>query len=214
MPHFSLKSGVDYGSPERVGLEPLSLMERHIISPVRHFSQVIKISSNTGRQKEHTQSAIKGHSICFDHDSPKVCGNLLSPNTIKKDILIQFVGPDGEYDKLLNKVKTMKSSHLYARAHVVYQWLAALKKIKNPLYKDEPDLPNLESVQNSLRTTIDSLIDESINTFDSNALDRTEVKKDDVAGIRASSDPNHGLSDLCGKNLVSATRSCPDSFLY
>ena len=75
-------------------------------------------------------------------------------------------------------------------------------------------MPDLETVRDSLRTTIDSLIDESINTFDSDALDRTEVKKDDVAGIRASSDPNHGLSDLCGKNIVSATRSCPDSFLY
>ena len=79
-----------------------------------------------------------------------------------------------------------------------------IEKIKNPLYKDEPELPDLESVRDSLRTTIDSLIDESINTFDSDALDWTEVKKDDVAGIRASSDLNHELSELCGKNLVSA----------
>ena len=143
-----------------------------------------------------TQNAIKGHSICFEHDSPKVCSNLLSPDTIKEDIVIQFVGPDGEYDKLLNKVKTMKPSHLHARAHVIYQWLAALKKIKNPLYKDEPKLPDLESLRDSLKTTIDSLINESINTFDSNALERTEVKKDDIAGIRASSVPNHELSDL------------------
>ena len=98
-PHLSLKSGVDYGSPERVGLEPLSLMERHIISPVRHFSQVVKISSNTGRQKEHTQSAIKGHSICFEHDSPKVCSNLLSPDTLKEDIVIQIVGQNREYNE-------------------------------------------------------------------------------------------------------------------
>ena len=113
--------------------------------------------------------------------------------------MINFVGPDGEYDKLLNKVKSTKSSHLYARAHVVYQWLAALKKIKNPLYKDEPELPDLESVQDSLSKTIDSLINESINIFDSNVLGQTEVRKDDIAGIMASSDPNHGLSGLCGE---------------
>ena len=82
------------------------------------------------------------------------------------------------------------------------------------MYKDKLELPVLESVWDSLRTTIDSLIDESINTFDSNALDRTEVKKDDVAGIRASSDPNHELSDLCGENLVSAIFSCPEIFSY
>ena len=184
---------------KRVGLEPLSLMERHIISKVRHFAQVFKISSNTGRQKEHTQSTIKGHSICFEHDSPKVCSNLLSLDTITEDIVIHFVGPDGEHNKLLNKVKSTRSSHLYARAHVVYQWLATLKKIKNPLYQDEPELPDLEIIQDSLSTTINSLIDESINTFDSNALDWTEMKKDDVSEIRASSDPNHGPSDLCGK---------------
>ena len=84
---------------------------------------------------------------------------------------------------------------------MVYQWLAALKKIKNPLYKDKPELPDLESVWDSLTTTINSLINESINTFDSDALERTEVKKDDVAGIRASSDPYHELSDLCGKKI-------------
>ena len=89
-----------------------------------------------------------------------------------------------------------------------------MKKIKNPLYKDEPELPDLERIQDSLRATIDSLLDESINTFDSDALDRTEVKKDDVAGIRASSDPNHELADLCGKNLVDAAHSCSDTFLY
>ena len=128
--------------------------------------------------------------------------------------MIQFEGPDREYDKLLNKVKLMKLSHLHARAHVVYQWLAALKKIKNPLYKDEPELPDLKRIQDSLRATIDSLLDESIDTFDSDALDRTEVKEDDVAGIRASSDPNHELADLCSKNLVDADHSCPDTFSY
>ena len=74
-----------------------------------------------------------------------------------------------------------------------------VEKDKNPLYKDEPELPDLESVQDSLSKTIDSLIDESINIFDSDVLGQTEVRTDDIAGIRASSDPNHGPSGLFGK---------------
>ena len=74
-----------------------------------------------------------------------------------------------------------------------------MKKVKNPLYKDEPELPDLERIHESLRATIDSLIDESINTFDGDALDWTEVKRDDMSGIRVSSDPNYGPSGLCGK---------------
>ena len=99
--------------------------------------------------------------------------------------MIHFVGPDGKHDKLLNKVKSTKSSYLYAMAHVVYQWLATLRKIRNPLYQDEPELPDLEMIQNSLSTTINSLIDESINTFDTNAINQMEVKTDDVVGIQA-----------------------------
>ena len=190
IPPLSLKAGVDYGSPDRVGLEDLSLMERHIISKVRHFAQVFKISSNTGRQREHTQSVIKGHSICFEHDSPRVCSGLLSPETIKEDIVIHFVGPDGEHDKLLQKVKNSNSSHLHARAYVVYQWLAALKKVGHPLYQDEPELPSLESIQSTIDEAVESLLEESINTFDSKAQERSDIKRDDVAGIRATSIPD------------------------
>ena len=51
IPALSLKAGIDYGSYHRVGLEPLTLFERHIISRVRHYAQVVKIESNSGRQR-------------------------------------------------------------------------------------------------------------------------------------------------------------------
>jgi len=51
VPQRSIRAGIDYGSYWRVGLEPLSLMECHIVSKCRHYSQVVKIESNTGRQR-------------------------------------------------------------------------------------------------------------------------------------------------------------------
>ena len=42
----SIKAGVDFGSYHRIGLEPLSLAERNIISTYRHYSQAVKIESD------------------------------------------------------------------------------------------------------------------------------------------------------------------------
>ena len=106
VPHFSIKR-VDFGCYQQVGLEPLSVMERHIISKYRFYSQIIKIESNTGRQTEHRQNSLKGCCILFDHDSPRITKDLLSAETMGEDSCIQFVGPKGEYDKLLTRTKTV-----------------------------------------------------------------------------------------------------------
>jgi hypothetical protein len=167
----------------------LSLIERHIISRVRHYAQVIKIESNSGRQREHTQCCIKGCCIVFDHDSPKVCVDLLSASNITKDICVHFVGPQGQHDTLLQKTRHIKPAHLFGRAFVVYQWMSALKLI-NQQYLLEPELPPFSEFQNRLQESVNTLIDQSIKTFDDEAVNRTAIARDDVAGVRASSDKN------------------------
>ncbi len=52
-PHNSIKSGIDFGSSACINLEVPSLRKQHIIEFVRHYSNVIKIKSNTRRLKEH-----------------------------------------------------------------------------------------------------------------------------------------------------------------
>ena len=186
IPPLSIASGVDFGSYMRAGLVQPSLMERHIISKVRHFSQVVKIESNSTRQREHTQSCIKGNCIAFDHDAPKVCVDLLSQDNMLQDICIHFVGPDGSHDTLLQKTRSTQSSHIFARAHVVYQWLSSLKKI-NTLYTNEPELPPYDQFKNILDNTAEILLEKSLVTEDSEAISRTEIARDDVAGIRYTS---------------------------
>ena len=63
-----------------------------------------------------------------------------------EDICIQFVGPKGEYDKLLARTKNSRLSHIFGRAWVVYQWMAVLKKL-HCLYKSEPALVSLNEMK-------------------------------------------------------------------
>ena len=52
LPDLSVAKGVDYGSFKRIGgLQELSFIERTILSKCRLYTQVVKIESNTGRQR-------------------------------------------------------------------------------------------------------------------------------------------------------------------
>ena len=51
-PMRSVASGVDFGSPNRVGLVRLTPRERQVISPVRHYHCDVIIESNTGWHRE------------------------------------------------------------------------------------------------------------------------------------------------------------------
>ena len=199
----------DFGSYHRVGLTPLSLMERHIISKCRHYSQVVKIESNTGRQRDHSQCCIKGSCIVFDHDSPKVCANLLTQDSIKQDILIHFLGPEGQHDTLLQKTRSIKTSHLFARAYVVYQWMSVLKKV-NPLYKDEPEIPQFNQFSEMLGGTIDKMISEAENTIEDEAV---QIARDDVAGIRGTSNPE-SMNNVPSENEAQNEQSGQLSLRY
>ena len=88
-PHNSIKSGVDFGSSARINLETPSLREQHILAFVRHYSNIIKIESNTRRLKDHCQSAIKGSSILFDQDAP-MDNNLIDRSIDRSSAAIFF----------------------------------------------------------------------------------------------------------------------------
>ena len=133
-PIRSVARGVDFGSPSRVGLVRLTPRERQIISPVRHYQCAVKIERNTGRQREHSHSAIKGHSISIRSRQSASCQRLLSEENINDSIEIHFVGPDGQYDHLAKKA--LGSAHVSARPFAVYQWLSVLREV-NAIYSDD-----------------------------------------------------------------------------
>jgi hypothetical protein len=132
---------------------------------------------------------IKGCCIAFDHDSPRVCVNLLSKETMIQDICVHFVGPQGQHDNLLRNTRHIKPTHLFGRAFTVYQWIKTLSMI-NARYKYDDELPSFSDFKNTMEEAVECLIEESINTFDDETVQRTEIARDDIAGIRASSNLN------------------------
>ena len=136
---MSLAAGIDFGDPYRIGLEPLTERERHMISKLRHYLLVIKIESNTadGRVIERGQSKIKGCGIYFNHDSPLAVSNLLSSaDAINEKVTLHFVGPEGEYDALAAKV--IGSANVEGRPWIIYQWLKVLQEVNyHYQYDDE-----------------------------------------------------------------------------
>ena len=178
IPERSIANGIDFGDYRRIGLEPLTLRERHIISKVRHYLNIIKIESNTGKLRENTHSALKGCGIMFDHDSPQVVVDLFTPDSINGSVELQFVGPDGKYDRLI--AKAIKSANVSGRAHVIYQWLAVLRRI-NKWYEEDDPLPSFYIFQELMRDCNDNLVQRAALTA---SEDTSNIARDDYAHIR------------------------------
>ena len=71
----------------------------------------------------------------------------------------------------------------------MYQWMAALKTL-HCLYKSEPALISLSETKRRIKKTVDTLLRQTINTFDDACVNTMNIARDDVAEIRASS-TNH-----------------------
>ena len=181
IPGLSIASGVDFGDFRRVGLTPLTLRERNIISKVRHYINIIKIEAVRGT---NAHSSIKGCGIMFDHDSPQVVKKLLTPESINGDVHLQFVNHKGEYDRLIARVT--KGANVSGRAHVIYQWLEVLGRI-NKWYKGDKELQRLPPF-NEFKQTMDdcnkALVAQAELIEDEELEKQVDIARDDYASVR------------------------------
>ena len=187
-PRHSIAGGIDFGNWGRSGLQRPTLRERLIMAKCRHCLHVIKTESNVDdrRTKERGQSAIKGCGIMFDHDSPQVVRDLLltpnaSPQSINSHVTLQFVGPDGERDKLVQKV--LGSPNVWGRWFVIWQHLAVCAKV-NPHYQNDNKLPKFEEFKEMIENANKSLVKEATHTNDEHVARQVEINKDDVRNVR------------------------------
>jgi hypothetical protein len=201
----SVAKGVDFGSPRRVGLVPLTSRERQIISPVRHYQCAVKIESNDGKQREYSHSAIKGHSVLFDHDCPRVVEKLLSEESINGSMEIHFVGPDGQYDHLAKKA--LGSAQVSARPFAVYQWLKVLKEV-NDMYSEYNSLPPFPEVVEQIDKCNKSLVEDAINsTTDKKIAKEADIARDDIREVRVASGLGEAASTMrCNGTLESVDK--------
>ena len=157
-------------------------MERHILAKVRSYAQVIKIESNNGRRREHTQCSLKGCCIVFPHDSPSVCSELLTKESMVRNFCIHFVGPQGQYDQLYKETYQLRPDHIFGKAHILYQWYSVLLLV-NPHYANEPPPPPLEELSAMLDLAGTQLMGEAIKTFDDDAAMDCDIARDDISEI-------------------------------
>ena len=189
IPKHSIASNVDFGLANRIELEDLTERELQMLALVRHYYNIYKIESNSRRLREHQQSAIKGSSILFEHEAPYKVSNLLSPETMTSNVFLHFVGPKGEFDALFKKLMRTKSADVFGRSWVMFNWLTVLHRI-NPQYQNIVLPDTYKKFEQTVSTATESFITNSLKTYDENVMQKTDVAKDDVAGVRATTNPN------------------------
>ena len=192
-PPNSIAKGVDFGDIHRIGLEPLTMFERHALSLVRPYLKVVKIETNRGRRVEHTQSALKACCIHFDHNAPSVCCDLLSRKSLTDEIILQFVGSGGDYDDMYKRFFDTNSANIKGRAHVIYSWHKVLCVV-NKLYQNEPPAPPFNEFSNNLKQANKDLVKRAFTSKDEMAVLDADIARDDIAQIRATSEPMSQVS--------------------
>jgi hypothetical protein len=187
VPKYSVKN-VHLGSWQRLGLEEPNLMERLVLPKVRHHYCVVKVESNntvTSGRSDNTHNAIRGHSLLFDHDAPQVMQKeLLSIKSLKECIKLHLIGPADKMDVLMRR--TLGSSFVKVRPHVIYQWLAALHYF-HPAYDDDDKLPSFQELCEQVCGLKEAIVDDAFLTADEDSLRKEKQSGDDVAQVRTTS---------------------------
>ena len=89
----------------------------------------------------------------------------------------------------MKKTLDSKSADIFGRPHVIYQWLKVLS-IVNPLYNGLK-LDKFSDFRRELQQANKIMLSQAIDTFDDEAGERGETLRDDVAGIRATTNIHH-----------------------
>ena len=180
---------VDFGDPFKLGLEPLTVMERAMVARVRHYRSIVKIRIECKalqKSLDFSRDRLRSHCILFPHDAPRVVpmGMLLShmKERVNRSISLQFVGPKGEIDRLTMETFRRHDTMVFGRWQVVYSWLMVLHAV-NPLYEGD-FVPSMREVKEFVQSC-NNAVQEAALCLDDGG-ERETIETDDVAGIRSS----------------------------
>ena len=128
-PKFSIIGGVDFGNFRRLGLEEPNVHEKAIISQIRKYIQVVKISlQRNGRgRRDFTLNELRAHVILFADDTTGVVRECWKKHHIETAIRILMITPEGKVDSLYERAN--ESSTIVGRSYVVHQWLTILDAV-------------------------------------------------------------------------------------
>ena len=75
-----------------------------------------------------------------------------------------------------------KTADVFGRSWVIYQWLSVLHVI-NPINQNL-QLPSFFVLKDMMDSATKQFLSQSLNTFDDKTMDTTDQMKDDIAGVR------------------------------
>ena len=185
LPPNSIAAGVDFGSFHRLGLVPLNLQEETVLSFVRLFITIFKISSNrTGRVNVNVNYMQKIHAILFGHDCPHMVAerlgeviDLINADSLMETMLVLFYDSHGRYDTLVKRMHG--SSFLFPRWWQIISWIRVWKVI-HPKYL-RVRMPEKNNLQAVLEKAQETVIHESRIITDKNIIAQDEAIGSDVA---------------------------------
>ncbi len=178
IPKFSVANGHDYGDFTRVKeLEPLTIVEKHLISYNRLYGSILKLKDGQNRQ-------LVGNLITFEHNGPeRSAEQFILPHILGISDMIQiaFVGSREEYE-VKRKDVILTCGQIQVRAKNVYNWLRVLKKC-NPKYWNIK-IDESEQCINLMNKITKDLVD-NIQIIDSESLIKVEkIVTDDTSKVR------------------------------
>jgi len=102
VPRFSIAAGYDFGYPLRLGLKPLSIVERKLIARNVLFATVVKLVGASGTNAQ--QHALKGHIIAMPHQgAQKTVEALPRLHSLSEMISVMFVGSSEQWRITVNQ---------------------------------------------------------------------------------------------------------------
>ena len=212
IPKFSIAAGYDFGHPLRAGLEPLTILERKLISRNIIFATIVKLVASCGSNTP--QHGLQGHVISMPHEGAHIAAAVLPRMQSVTDMIsVMFVGSAEQWHASSGKSGDNKradfiishKSIFQVRAHVVFAWLHALKAVGNPLYSDVEILESTEETNSSLEQIPNILIDQAHVASNEKTIETEIFTVSDVAHVRPQAiegDENGiGLNSVLLKNI-------------
>ncbi len=132
---------------------------------------------------------------------------------MKECIKLHLIGPSDKMDGLMKR--TLGSSLVSVRPHVIYQWLCALREFHDD-YSTHEALPDLEQLKERLRALEPACKDDAFYTTDEDGLRKEKASGDDVAQVRTSNvneSANPGGPDCGGCSHTETDGECTDPLM-
>jgi hypothetical protein len=182
IPPYSVASGLDFGDitrlPNDLSFPALTHVEQILVSPVRIYSSIIKLtpSSSSG-------SALKGHIISFRQDGPEKAAAALTalPDlSALSSIQVAFVGSKKEWE--FHRKGALKSPNLRVRPQVIHRFLRMKKEID--LQYAGLEIKDEKAITAEFGDTAERLMAEVVLILDDQSVRIDKILHADVAGVR------------------------------